>query len=232
MNIHGLKITQILLVRFDEIPLAKLVNRRYLERLKSLFEFSNIDIVQDAENIIILCRHGIHEDNGDEIPVVRLELQQRKIVYELEAPSERADPFFQHLAEFLADVAGRTDDEYLRPIVKSEESEIIAQLDFSIESLLSPAFFQFVQSEVVDKAASDMADVSISPTSLKFLVEYFPKDESLAEYRIGLSRKEFTVEPRVGYPLAEQIYYSKAPIDTNSHIELLEELEKRFSQSQ
>jgi hypothetical protein len=231
MNIDSLKITQIILVRFDEIPLNKLIHRPNLERLAKFFKFNNAEATQvNAENAAILYQHGVHRNDSGEHIISRLVLENRRILLEMDGTSKDADAFFASLTSFLADLAGRTEGKYLQPIVKSEESEIIARLEFPIEKLISPTYLHFVESIVASEASSDIAEATVKPASLAFNVEYLVKDSSLSDYRISLSQKEFTVEPRRGYPLADQMYYSKAPFDTNTHIELLEELEKTISQ--
>jgi len=227
MNVHTLKTTRVVLVRFDEIPLNKLIHRPNLEQLAKFFRFNAADTMQnEAGRAVILCRHGIHKGDSGECTVNRLILEERKIIFEIDGSSDDADTFYAGLVSFLAGLAERTEKGYLQPIVVSDESEIVAHLEFSIESLFSPTYLQFVRSVVASEASSDVAEVIVKPASLAFNVEYLVKDNSLTDYRISLSRKDFTVEARKGFPLTDQMYYSKAPFDTNTHIKLLKELER------
>lgn len=230
MKIHRTSTIRIALVRFDEVPLAKLINRRYLERLKARYAFNGVELtVGDAGNAQVSAGQGIFKVGEDEYPIERLDIQERKIVFKIIGSSEDADTFYDSLVAFLADIADSTDDTYLQPVVTSDESEIIVQLDFPADVLYAPAYLEFIRSEVSSRASSDVAKASVRPASLTFNVEYSVTDESLNDYRITFVRKDFTVEPRRGYPLADQMYYSKAPFDTATHIDALDKLEKLMS---
>jgi hypothetical protein len=233
MRIKKLALTQIVLVQHDEIPLNKLLHRSYLERLATFFQFSNVEVVQtDTEQFAILCRHGIYKSESGEHIIKKLELTERKIIFQIDGSSNEANKFFASLTDFLSNLSGTTKEEkHLSPIVKAEESEITTRLEFTVESLFSPAYWLFVKSTVAERANSDIAEANIKPASLVFDVEYLIKDKALNDYGITLGRKEFTVSPKRGYPLDEQIYYSKAPVDTNTHIKLLEELERKILQT-
>ena len=56
-----------------------------------------------------------------------------------------------------------------------------------------------------------------------------PMSKITKDYRITLSRKEFLIGPRDGTALDEQIFVSKAPVDTDTHLVLLDELEALYS---
>jgi hypothetical protein len=158
--------------------------------------------------------------------VVTARLEDRRFLIKLGGSSDDANAFFDSLAGYLADEAGHIEDHFLRPIVHAEESEIAVQLGFHFEELLSKTYMRFINSEVPKEANSDLAEASIRPVSLRFHVDYLVRDHSLPEQHISLNPKEFTVEPRRGYPLKDAVYYSKAPFSTGRHIKLLQELEQ------
>lgn len=230
MNINQTKVTQVVLVSFGEIPLGKLIPRQQLEQLGHPFGFRNAEISKSsAGEVVITLEHGIFDTGTDSHAVDRLVISERKIVFTLEGTSEDAAAFFGELRGFLADLSDRGDDGYLTPIVESQESGIVAELDFSVEDLLSSAYLDFVRTAVERQASSDIAKATVRPVTLRFRVDYLLQDESIQEQGIGLSSKEFIVEPRKGSRLVDQVFYSKAPLDTDTHVKLLEELEATLS---
>jgi hypothetical protein len=156
-------------------------------------------------------------------------VEDRKFSIKIDGSSEDANEFFKSLTAVLAELAQTDKPDYLEPVLIAEESEIIAHLDFAADSLVSPSYLGFINSAVNDEANSETAEADIKLSSFTFRLEFTPRDKSLKERRITLSPKEFVVQPRIGTPLTDQIYYSKAPFRTNTHIALLEELEKRLS---
>jgi hypothetical protein len=229
MEVHRTIIHQVLLMRFDEIPLSLLIQRSTLSRLTALFEFNEIEVAQSqAGKQIVNAQVGVFRNDVGDRPISKLVLEERRILLDLEGTSIDADKVISKLRQFLAEVASRSDTEFLQPIVKAEESEVVARLEFPAERLFAPELVRFIEDEFTHAASSDKARAVISPAQVLFLVQYKTADLQLDDYRIGLSRKEFILGPRPGLPLTEQIYASKAPVDTATHLRVLEELEKIF----
>lgn len=234
MEIQKQCVTQIIIVDYDEIPLEKLIHSPNLETLAKSYDFKGTQIGTDpAGNIVqVQYRHGLFKEDVGEFTIDRLEVQERKMLFKLDASSQEADRFYASLVGFLADLAGAGEESYLQPLVKSEESEIIVRLGFPIERLYAPVYLRFIESVAGDMTRREMADGAISPAGLLFRLDYMPRDNSLGAQRITLSSKELRLEPRKGRPVTDQIYYSKAPLDTDTHIKLLEELEKTIVQAE
>lgn len=229
MNAQKTTITQVILVPFDEISLDKLIPQQRLEPLVRLFGFRNAEISKPGtDQASVTLEHGIYDNDTGSHAVKRLEISERKIVFSLEGTSQDAERFFGELEKFLMDLSDT--DDHLNPILKSQESEIITKLDFSIEDLFSPAYLDFVRTTVKRETSLDVAKASVHPVQLKFRVDYLLQDEAIQEQGIGLASKEFSVEPRKGTLLADRIFYSKAPLDTDAHVRLLEELEATLSE--
>jgi hypothetical protein len=231
MKILNTRISQVLLMKFDEIPLDKLVQAKHLQSLAELFHFREANVGRNPEGaIIIIAEYGMYEDQGGEVPIRTIILEERRIQLKgVEADSRIAYQIVSVLKNFLAEVAEVSISGFLDPIVVAEDSEIIAKLDFPYYSLISPGLREFIEQDAVEAASLDIAEVDFKLAQLGFNVEYLVTDKTLSDYRISLSRKEFKLEPRKGYPLSEQVYYSKAPLATDKHLGLIEILESRLS---
>lgn len=231
MEIIQTKINQILLMKFDEIPLKKLIQRNFLQGLTELFDLQEANVAHSPEGVLLIVgERGSYHSNGNNFPIDRLILEERRIqLVGIEGTSNEANNLMVSLKEYLSEVSGVSKPRFLKPVVKAEDSEIIARLEFPYHKLIAPAFLDFVNSEMVDRSSSDIADAELKLNQLAFSVNYQVMDKSFNDYRISLSRKEFRLEPRKGYPLSDQVYYSKAPLDTDTHITILTELEKVLS---
>jgi hypothetical protein len=229
MNIKLTKTTEVVLVPFDEIPMGNLLPQQQLEQCVRFFGFRNTEITKAAGQTAIVFEHGVFDIESHSRAIEKLEISERKIVFTVEGTSEDADEVLTELEAFLLDLSDAEGEQLLHPILKSYESEIVAQLGFSIEDLFSPTYLDFVRTAVEQEASSDIATATVRPAALQFRVDYLLRDESIPEQRISLSPKVFSVEPRKGSLLADRTYYSKAPFDTDTHLRLLKELETRFA---
>ena len=228
MEILSTKIKHITLVHHNEIPLIKLISGKNLSDFAELFGFRESGAVQDPTGNVIGAqfRFGIFlNKDGHEFAINRLMIEERKIQVDLEGRSDFANEFYSHIVNSLVKLSETTDSSTIQPIVVAYESELIARLDFIVYQLLAPDFLAFVNSTVSNKATSEQAVARVTPSSIKFLIDYSVEDNYLTDHGILLSRKEFSVQPAIGHPIDEQIFYSKAPFDTDTHINILEELE-------
>jgi hypothetical protein len=217
---------QVLLLRYDEIPRTKmLTQKRALSELRSKFQFQAADI---DENLNIIAQMGLYQDENGEYPIRRLVIEERRILIDVEGPSKIADKIISELRLFITAYSNRIDTDFLKPIITAHESEIVAKLIFPFEKLLAPEFNKFILEDAVAAMNSNKAVAKANPSLLTFLISYQSLDESLEDFKVSISRKEFTIGPRPGFPVSDKIYYSKAPVDTDKHIELLARLEEVF----
>lgn len=230
MELIDTKFTYIVLVHHYEIPILKLASGKNLQKFATSFNFQQADAVQDGNtgNVgAILFRFGVfRSSDGKDITINRLNIEIRKILFEIDASSQYAEEIYREVKSLLADYADTDKEDFLEPIVIADESQLIVKLNFSIDRLIAPKYLGFVQKFLPDLARSEYADAKITPSKVEFTIEYDEKNRHLRDRRITLSRKEFSVQPAIGYLLDEQIYFSKAPFDTYAHIQLLSDLEE------
>lgn len=232
MDTLNTKITYVVLVHFNELPMQKLAANQNVEKFSKAFGFRQAEVRQDnTRNLVgFLFRSGLfNSSDGGQVAIKRLELEDRKLIIEMEGNSDQAAEFYSYLVSNFADLAERTHENFLEPILVAFESEIIAHLFFPVTNLLSQDYLQFIQTEAVEKIGSEYGNVRIIPATIAFDVDVLVKDTYLSDHRIALTRKEFSVQPAVGHPIEEQIYISKAPVDTQTHVKLLEHLEAAMS---
>jgi len=226
MEIRRTTIHQVYLLRFDEIPLLKLLHPAGVKSLSGLFGFAQSGVAQDQSGApMVNLQLGAYQHEGVDISITRLSIEDRRILLDVEGTSEQADKITEGLREHLRSVSGRADEQFLKSIVKAQESEIVAQLEFSADQLLSEHLLRFVGENLIPATSSDLATSSAKLGAVLFVVQYDPHGVALDDFRISLSRKEFSIGPRPGSPLEERTYVSKAPVDTATHLSLLATLE-------
>lgn len=231
MKLRSVRVVQVLVFRSDQIPLQRLIARSNLEELGSRFSFSNTQLAQqiDAGTRAVVLEGGSFESDLKRIAIPRLVIDDRRILVAVEGSSNDAKLLYFPIVEFLAKLDGVGVEQFDEPVIRSEESEVVAELDFSFDMLVAPGFWKFMTTEVAKTATTRFAGATLMPAHLSFYVEYQSLDDTLEKYQIILTRKEFTLEPRSGVPIQDQVYYSKAPFDTETHVKVLSEIEANLS---
>ena len=233
MELQRTTIHQVYLLRFDEVPLLKLLHPAGLQPLSALFGFAQAGVVQDQSGTpVINLQLGAFREGDIELPILRLAIEERRILLDLEGTSDQADKVIARLAEHLRVLSGRADDAFLRPVVKAQESEVVSRLNFQWDQLLSRQLTDFVARYLHTATKSEHATSSAKLGQIMFVIQYETEGLALDDQRVLLSRKEFIIAPRPGYLPTERVYYSKAPVDTSSHTALLHHLESLLAGSQ
>lgn len=232
MEIQKITTSYIVLVHHYELPFLKLASGKNLESLAKAFNFREAEVSQDANtrniNKLLLKNGVFYSSDESQVAISGLEIEDRKIVINTESSSKYSEELYVNLVSLLKELADFPKESFLDPIIIAHESQIIANLQFHVSSLLSEDYLEFIQSNVFSSTSTDLADVNINPLILAFEVDFIVKDNTLNQHRIGLSRKQFSVQPAIGHPVDDQVFYSSAPVDTETHLTLLEELEERM----
>jgi len=216
--------------RFDEVPIWRAAQQTAVNALTQLLGLQQIGVGPDETGRPqVLGQIGQFQvANGELIPVLKLALEDRRILLSVEGTTDQAHEVLRVLARYLAELGGHVDDDFPQPLVTSYETEFISRLGFQAERLVSPVLLEFVNDDVAQIAGSPLAQAVPALSEVKFIINYQP-DPTLEDYRVSFSRKEFVIGPRAGYPVADQMYTSKAPIDSDAHIRILKKLEAILS---
>lgn len=234
MKLIDIKAIQILLLKFNEIPFQILTNRSNLDLLSQKFRFNTTDFIHDqATNELVMIRlaNGLfNTEKKEEIGIESLAIENRKIVTHINNSSEYFSNFYSKLRNFIQNLISKENNtELLQPILTTYESEVVAQLDISFKNILSNKLISLIEKDIKSDTESELADSSIDFHSINFKVSFFPLTKILNDYRITLTRKDLTFAAARGYPPEDNVYFFKAPFETNTHIKLIEKIEAELS---
>jgi hypothetical protein len=233
MDIISQKITYIALVRLNEIPLPKLFMRHYQDLLVNTMKFASIEALQNPSGeklVAIRFLNGLYDrENGGAIIINSVQVEERKMIITMEGLSQDAEECYYKLAEIYSEISGIKRENYLKPILISQESEIVAKLNFPFSKLISNTLLEYAENEATSHATLEIADAIIKPMSIKFKIDYIENSPKLKDHNITLSSKDFIIGSAVGYPTDEQVFYCKGPFNSNTHVKILADIEKIYS---
>ncbi len=228
MKVKELNSTLLKIMEFGQIPFWKM----FFDAPRTLqepFNFQKIDVGQKQQKAILLFELGTYQVASDMVIIESIEIDERKIVVKVNAESSCAEMIMDELCEYMQQFSGAQNEIDFKPVIQSNESIIIAHMDMYAKELIHPSLLNLIDNEIVENASTIYGKAISNHYKMLFRLDYISTDEILKEYRIDITPKLFSIEPRDGTPLDKKIYVSRAPVDTKTHIMLLEEIESMFS---
>ncbi len=226
--IVDITVTQVRIYPTDCLPLAELRAAHNVKAIKEAFQFENVQA--DPLGLQLVFNNGVFRSDGKPIPILSLLMDQRRTQTQVRGRSPVADVFHDALMKLIAPLRGSTDKDGIQPLVKAEETACVATLDINFDELIAPALLHFIQGEAKTRLRTDYGiPRSVAFKNLSFEVKYVPASKDLEEHDIALSSKLLTLEPRMGTPIRERRFYTSSPTDSETHLALLEDLEKSIA---
>lgn len=224
-------VSAVFLVKIGELSFDKLLNRQNMEILLSRFAFDpSIELIQGQSQVpTIVLKNGIFETGDGHVAFPRMQIEPRKLILDLEGSSKEVSDAYNSVSSALAELGSDVSEGFLEPILVAMETSMISNLAFSIDKLISIELVNLVEDIVQEYGIHESAESRVKPSQITFDVDYLVSDFNLSDYRIGLSPKQLIIGALKGYPLTDQIFESKAPLDTNAHERFLVSLEDSFS---
>ena len=160
------------------------------------------------------------------VPIRFLHFEQRRIVIDVAGPSSAIAGIFERVKDFFAELYAPDGS----PVIGEPErildySEITARYPFSPETLIAEPFRKILKGMLPE--SSDTSKVMI-PT---FSAQFYSLDQELASIPSANDVRALTFALRAGTRPDQHIYFSSAPLDSETHLNYLNELEAAFTKS-
>lgn len=229
MKIIEISATQIRIFKEDTIPYHILLKPDKIKNLVERLAFQSHEIPFPISDVnaprILNLRAGEVKINQKSIFIYYLNFENRKVVAKIKGTTHDAITAFEEISSILCEIIDGLSLHFSNVILKSDETECVAQLDIDYYSLFSPKLKKFLKTNLMSKL-SEKAE-SVVPKQFSFEIRFF-QPQKYSKYNITLSRKIFTLEPRPNTSLEDRIFYTKSPCPSETHLELLKEIEEIF----
>ena len=228
-NIVDITVTQARLFPTDCLPFSQLRVPENAKIVQQAFKFGAVQT--DPFGLQISFANGIFDYRGKSINVLSLIFEQRKISIQIRGRSPAADSFYFAVAKLLQSIGNEANADKFEPLLKAEETACVATLDIDFSDLVAPPLWAFIQGDAKRRLQTTYGNPrSISFKNLSFEVKYEIKPE-LADYDVALASKPITIEPRVSTPLNQRRFFTSSPTDSETHLAILERIEKGIAKS-
>lgn len=230
-EITDLTVTQVRVFAVDTIPFRRMGTKSCTDRIKNDFRINEVrtDLVSPGVGSIVF-EIGELEQEGSTIVTNRIVVEPRRIILDVAGTSRQASQVYALLLKSMESTTGMNLTKLRSPMIVSETTQCVAALEFPFDSLLADSFTRFIHDSVTKTASTKIAKASLTPLVLEFQVNYDVKAKTLIEHKISLSPKRLTIAPRGSTPLEQKRYFTSSPFDSDTHLRLLQDLERALAQ--
>lgn len=227
MNILDLVVNQIRIFPVDVIPSGLINSKSYVDVIRDTLSVSEVEVRPFIEGKdIIIFRKGELKENNELVVISKIEVEPRRIIIEVSGKSKAGNKVYELFISSLASLTNLDLESLRLPLLVAETTRCVVTLDFSFEELFSRSFIEFLNKNVEKEATNSVARGSVRPLTAIAEITYQIKDESLINNNIGMNPKQLTIAPRAGAPLDARKYVISSPFNSDTHIKLIEDLNK------
>lgn len=228
-NITDLKVTQIRIFPVDGIPIGVIATKSCVEKFKDALSIGEVEVRPFIEaKEVCLFRRGELKRENRLIVIKKIEVDPRRIIVEVEGTSKDGNEVYEVFLSIVAAVANVDLDGLRTPLLVAETTQCVVTLDFTFDALFSSAFVEFLNCKVEKEACSNLARASVRPLAATAEITYEIIDKALIDNKITMNSKQFSIAPRPGAPLDARKYIISSPFDSDTHLKLVDELEKQI----
>jgi len=228
-NITDLTVTQIRIFPVDVVPIGAITTKSCVEKVRDALSVGEVEVRPFIEaKEVFLFRKGELKRENRLIVIKKIEIDPRRIIVEVEGTSKDGNGVYE---VFLSIVAARANvdlDGLRTPLLVAETTQCVVTLGFTFDALFSSAFVEFLNHKVEKQACSNMARASVRPLATTAAITYEIMDKALVDNKITMNPKQFSIAPRPGAPPDARKYIISSPFDSDTHLKLVDELERQI----
>lgn len=227
MKTHILDVTRVRVYPRDQIPFWKLSTETVALAIQDLFNFSEVDLDSKEENPVLEFSRGYLSHADDiESPLQYLHINAAKIELSAYGDDELIDRALNRLATYLDEfVPSHTENWFHEPVVESYDTIWIGHLNVDSFAFLHPKWAE-INKGIDDAIRTPFLEPSLSLLDFSLRVSYESKRRELQNlYSVD---GVFRLEPRADVPPENRVWFSRSPLRSEKHLDLLKHIENHF----
>lgn len=232
-RITSMRVTQVRIFRQDDLPWAQILSGALHPRLVQVLELKPVLPPQPAPGLPIgfqvIFMAGQFKQANKIIVIEQLLFDERRIILTVVGNSQESNQAFDLLRELLAEIDPRQDKPAYEPLILSEETTTVAELDFGITRMLKGSQLEIFEKDLPRRVETLGAKALPFLSSIRFHIHYDELPESLKQHSITLLDKDVVIEWRQQTSLADNTFFISSPNSSDAHLELVRQLEKVFA---
>lgn len=223
-DISELTVVQTRVFAQDALPYRSIGTKTVMEGVESEFKAQNVAVNPPWAPLPCVVFSWGELAGAQLVPINRITVEPRRVLIDVAASSADAYLVYQHFESLVRRLANG-DSHLPEPLVLSQTTRCAATLSFSFTQLLSDKLGTFAQL-VQDTSSNQKGTSVVAPFGVEFTITYKRGPDRLAEQGVTLTPKRLLLQVRANTSLRDQRYYTSSPFDSDTHLRLLDELER------
>ncbi len=225
-----LKVAQARIFRADELSPNLFRTDSAIQKIRTEFAFKQFAIVPppltpDQQGGVAFAS-GEFKVAAATYALESLVIESRRILMTIIGPSEIGNASFARLRDIAREIDQRLDKPDLVPLVLTEETTTVVQLDHPITRLATNGPLGKLLKGLPERTEGYGAKPRILPVAFQMRVTYDDLPTYLKDSNIALADSTISIELRAGTALGDNFYFVVSPNPSPKHLELIALLEK------
>jgi len=234
-RLNSLVVTQTRILRADDLPFVTLLTQSAIAQIQKAFNFRQAmpmqpPLVPDPAGGIGFWGGEI-EINSIPVTIQQVIIEPRKVTTVVAAPSDSSQKAYSMLTDLIRRLDSREPKPDLDPIVLTQETATVLELDFPITRLFEDGRIATFAKEIDSLSDRITPRVSIVPSGVTFRVSYLEPSDKLKANNVQLIDKDLKIELRMSTSIEENLFFISSPNSSDTHMKLIARLEEVFSQT-
>lgn len=223
-KILRIDVTQTRVFPVDRLPIATLTMPGPAQAFKERFGWARTSTPTPGE---IRYEGGVAQaDGAPPVQIPLLDMNAQRIGFSVVGDSNSANRVFGEISAFLESIDSSGNWKGTEPVVLTQDTSAVVQLDLDWRALFAPRFLSFQEQAISKIGEKVSAEAILRSFSLSFRISFDGIPPAVAAHSITLLDKMLTIEPRINSPLADRVFFTASPTDSDTHLSLVRDLEK------